>query len=78
MTSISYSEVMKELNKFRGRKNTIKLSKEQIKFIRRSRSGIVVPFKLMAELWGKMGWGDKTEWGMQRLYERLKREGQIK
>lgn len=78
MTSINYSEFMKEIDKFRGRKNTIKLTKEQIKFIKQCRSGIAVPFKRMAELWGKLGWGQKTEWSMKRLYDKLVKEGQIK
>jgi hypothetical protein len=69
---------MKEIDKFRGRKNTIKLTKEQIKFIKQCRSGIPVPYKRMSELWDKLGWGKANEWNMQRLYERLVKEGQIK
>ena len=77
MTSITYSEVMREIDKFRGRKGTHILSKEQIKFIKRCRSGMPVPYKTMGQLWEKLGWGVMTQWSMQRLHEKLLRDGVI-
>ena len=79
MTSISYSELMKELEKHRGyHVKGRDFTPEQIKFLTIARSGDPVPFAKMAELWEKAGWGKANEDFMRRNYKKLVKDGKIK
>jgi hypothetical protein len=71
---ITYAELMKEVERLRGRKNGHNLTKEQVKFIKSCRSGVTVPYSLMVELWDKMDWGKLSIHSMKRLYEKVQRE----
>ena len=79
MTTITYSELMKELEKHRGYNTKERtFTPEQLKFITVARSGDPVPFAKMAELWEKAGWGKANEDFMRRSYNKLVKEGKIK
>lgn len=68
--SITYSELMKTLDKFRlSRTNTRVLTKEQKNFLIASRQNPnPVPFKIMSDLWIKVGWGKMSSTSLQRIY----------
>lgn len=71
--SISYSELMKTLDSFRGvvQKKQRVLTKEQKEFLSKCREHkIPVSFKTMAELWTKVGWGKMNQSTMRSIYVR--------
>ena len=57
--AISYSELMKELDKYRTiTTRALKLTDEQKKFLIKARNHkCPVPYKTLAGLWEKLGWG---------------------
>ena len=71
--SISYSELMKTLDKFRGYKPSKQriLTEEQKKFLIKCREHEnPVIFRTMAELWTKLGWGKMNHATMRDIYFR--------
>ena len=78
---ITYSELMKNLDKFRiERKSSNDLTKDQAAFLikcRELKNKNPVSWVNIAELWQQLGWGKISENSMRRLYKNYK-EGKIK
>ena len=77
---ITYSELMKGLDKFRtGCKTIHSLTKEQVDFLkecREAKNKRPVTWEKMIELWQQVGWGDTSESALRRLYIKVK-QGKI-
>lgn len=72
--TITFSELMKTLDEFRGYRRTPKeLTKEQKTFLLKSRDNdCAVPYSQMAKLWTRVGWGKMNASTVRRLYLDLK------
>jgi hypothetical protein len=71
---ISFDELMKNLDQFRGSAGTnFELSKDQKEFLLRCRDhNFPVIYPKMAELWQGLGWGDISTDSLRRLYLKAK------
>ena len=68
-STITLSELMSELDKYRVDRNfkKIDITKDQETFIRKCREPRnKVPHGVMAELWEKLGWGKSSEASIRR------------
>ena len=73
-TKITFNELMKELDKYRGsHTTTINLTDEQKKFILTCRDNPKpVTWIKMSELWTKLGWGKMPPSSMAFRYNKIK------
>ena len=70
--TISYDELMKELDSFRGTQRITSLTKEQEKFLLESRNHhSPVAYRKMAELWARVGWGKISAETLRNFYLKL-------
>lgn len=70
--SISYGELMAELDKHRYTKEVV-LTKEQVEFMLKCREGNrCVSFSRMAILWERLGWGKVCQATLYNRYQKLR------
>jgi len=80
-TTITFAELMEELDKYRtGHSANIQLTAEQKQFLKACRSEQgkrPVPWKVIAELWNKMGWIKLNQNAIRYRYELLTKNRSI-
>jgi len=69
---MKFEDVMKNLDKYRGREHKEICTKQQKELLLKAREGDAkVPWPTMVQLWREIGWGEITDSGLRYRYNQI-------